>query len=503
MNSNITTNFFSATKVFFKNLFFGFAVILLRIKKSILMMTLPEKRVAILFLVIGLTLTGIKSNQFYRSKTQSVPDVGGSYKEAVAGELKFLNPVSAASDIDQAVSDLIFSSLVKFNSKGNVVYDAAKSYSVSPDNLTYTFVLRDNVYFHNGDLLTPADIIYTVEMIQKPEMQSPLYNQWKDVVVAEGEGGAVTFTLPKAYGPFIYKCDFGILPSNLSPDEFSKKIVGSGPYKYASTKKDGIKFVSLDLTRNGQYYGENHNVKNMEFDFFSSSNDAKTAYDQGGYTGLSGIGSSAENAIDLSFNTSRRLALIPNLRTDKLKDANFRKSLFGSQNFPDKATLSLATLDAPAQRDQAEKIKTQFSAQNVDLSIKYLSLVDFKKALDSKSYELLLNGFDFGHDRDPYVYWHTSQLSNQNYAGYSDLKADISLEDARMTQGSVARNALYDQFFSSLADQSMITFYDPIKFNFVVDGRKLKGTTAISGTDPASRFVGFGNWFMEEKRVRK
>lgn len=462
-----------------------------------------EKKAAILFLIIGLTLTGVKTNQHYEAKTVLVPTVGGTYKEAVTGELKFLNPVSAASDIDQAVSDLIFSSLVKFDPKGNVIYDVAQSHTVSPDNLTYTFVLRDDVYFHDGNKLMPADVIYTVEMIQRPEMQSPLYNQWKDIAVLQDGDDSVTFSLPKAYGPFIYNCDFGILPSYLSPDQFSKKIIGSGPYKYSSAKKDGLTFINLKLTRSDQYYGKNYNIKNLEFDFFAKPDDAKSAYKKGGYTGLSGASSDIINAKNLSFNTTRKLALIPNLRNDKFKDQAFRKNLFSGQKFPDKVNASLTTLDAPAQRDQTEKIKTQFAIQNVDLSIKYLSLIDYKKALDTKNYELLLYGFDSGYDRDPYVYWHTSQLTNQNYAGYSDLKSDIILEDARMTQDSATRNALYDQFFAKLSDQSLVVFYDPIKFDFIVDSSKIKGITAISGCCPYSRFDDFGNWFMKEKRIRK
>src|SRR5512142_3295742 len=53
-----------------------------------------------------------------------------------------------------------YSTLLKYEQSNfpKVVGDVAKSWSVSPDGLTYTFKLYPNVKFHDGSVLTSADV---------------------------------------------------------------------------------------------------------------------------------------------------------------------------------------------------------------------------------------------------------------------------------------------------------------------------------------------------------
>jgi ABC-type transport system substrate-binding protein len=54
-----------------------------------------------------------------------------------------------------------------------LIPDLAESYTTSDDQLTYTFVLRDGVTFHNGRELVASDIKYSIERAVNPETQSP------------------------------------------------------------------------------------------------------------------------------------------------------------------------------------------------------------------------------------------------------------------------------------------------------------------------------------------
>jgi ABC-type transport system substrate-binding protein len=54
-----------------------------------------------------------------------------------------------------------------------LIPDLAESYTISDDQLTYTFVLRDGVTFHNGRELVASDIKYSIERAVNPETQSP------------------------------------------------------------------------------------------------------------------------------------------------------------------------------------------------------------------------------------------------------------------------------------------------------------------------------------------
>ena len=73
-----------------------------------------------------------------------------------------LDPAIADAETDQEISQNIFNGLTKFDLNLNVVADlAAKMPDVSSDGLTYTFTLRKDVTFSNGDKFTSKDVLYS------------------------------------------------------------------------------------------------------------------------------------------------------------------------------------------------------------------------------------------------------------------------------------------------------------------------------------------------------
>ena len=63
-----------------------------------------------------------------------------------------------------------YSLLVRWDATENskIVGDLAKSWTIAPDGLTYTFTLHDGIKFHDGSPLTSADIKATFERIANP-----------------------------------------------------------------------------------------------------------------------------------------------------------------------------------------------------------------------------------------------------------------------------------------------------------------------------------------------
>ena len=82
-----------------------------------------------------------------------------SYDCHSATSFAFLHPVAPH-----------YSTLLKFDAANypQIVGDLAESWTISPDNLTYTFKLRPNVYFHDGSKFTSADVKASYERIIHP-----------------------------------------------------------------------------------------------------------------------------------------------------------------------------------------------------------------------------------------------------------------------------------------------------------------------------------------------
>ena len=77
---------------------------------------------------------------------------------------------STASDsAADRVRNLIFNTLVKKNESFEYVGELAKEIKTSPDSLELTFVLNDNVKFHNGKPFTSADVKYTFDELFKSD----------------------------------------------------------------------------------------------------------------------------------------------------------------------------------------------------------------------------------------------------------------------------------------------------------------------------------------------
>jgi peptide/nickel transport system substrate-binding protein len=190
----------------------------------------------LIFTISGLSILN-DINKYY---TVYVPADGGYLKEGIVGSPRFINPVLAVSDVDHDLSVLIYSGLMKASPDGYLITDLAKSYSISTDGLQYDFVLKDDVYFHDGEKVTTDDIEFTINKIQDSSIKSPKRPSFYDVRLEKLSATEIKFILKKPYAPFLENLTIGILPKHiwngLNSDEFplsqyNVEPIGSGPYK--------------------------------------------------------------------------------------------------------------------------------------------------------------------------------------------------------------------------------------------------------------------------------
>ncbi len=241
-----------------------------------------------LLIIFALGSLGI---QYYWQNTQEVARSGGEYVEAMVGQTRFINPIlSQTNDVDADLSALIFSSLLKTGPDGALKSDLAEGYEISEDKLTYTFHLRQNAYWHDGEKVTADDVVYTIKTIQDESYYSPLIANWKGIRAEKVDDYTVRFILKNAYSPFLNNLTFGVLPRHkweaISANEFplselNFKPVGSGPYQFDSYKKDTSgKIISITLEANEDYYDHAPFIRKVTLKFFSTEDEALTAFNR-------------------------------------------------------------------------------------------------------------------------------------------------------------------------------------------------------------------------------
>lgn len=183
--------------------------------------------------------------------TISIPTFGGTYVEALTEPPTLINPVIALKDNDRLATSLVYAGLVRKDIKGSYSFDHAQNLEISNEGKTYTFTLKPNLEFHNGDPLTTEDVAFTIKLIQSPLVRSPYRIDWNNITTEIIDEKTITFTLPEAYAGFLSNLTIGILPKKLWQDipvdeihlsDLNLNPIGSGPYKIKSNhtrKKSG------------------------------------------------------------------------------------------------------------------------------------------------------------------------------------------------------------------------------------------------------------------------
>jgi ABC-type oligopeptide transport system substrate-binding subunit len=83
-------------------------------------------------------------------------------KFPILGDFGTLDPAQLNAETDSEIAQNVFNGLVKFDNNLNIVADIASAMpTVSADGLTYTFTLRHDVTFSNGDKVTSKDVLYS------------------------------------------------------------------------------------------------------------------------------------------------------------------------------------------------------------------------------------------------------------------------------------------------------------------------------------------------------
>lgn len=225
----------------------------------------------------------------YYSKTQAVANYGGEYIEGIIGQPVHINPILAPSnEVDSDLSQLVFNSLLKYDTNGNIAPDLAESWELSDDKTTYTFHLKRNVLWHDSQNFTASDVLFTVNLISDPAYKSPLRSNWQGIDTELVDDYTIIFKIKNPYVGFLNNLTFGILPKhiwesvppeNFNLAELNLEPIGTGPYKYSSFQKDSKgNILFYKLVSNPNYFEGKPYISKITFNFYADEDAVANAY---------------------------------------------------------------------------------------------------------------------------------------------------------------------------------------------------------------------------------
>lgn len=296
--------------------------------------------IALILLISSLFSLGWR---FYIKNSIEVQAYGGSYTEGLIGSKNLINPILATNDVDRDLIKLIFSGLMKYDEKGELIPDLARSYTIDAEQKTYTFELRENLRWHDGEPLTADDVMFTINSIKDSEYKSPFKNSFSGVQVRKINDKTIQFELEKPFDPFLSILTIGIIPEHLwysvpafgaSLADLNTRPIGSGPYKFAGLTRDSngiIKSYSLEAFED-YHFGEAY-ISELNFKFYQDFDTAVQALQNKNIDGLVYLPTEYKDTIEEKYQLHnlqfpQYTAIFFNPKNNELlNDNDFRKAL--------------------------------------------------------------------------------------------------------------------------------------------------------------------------------
>ncbi|MBI2451072.1 MAG: peptide ABC transporter substrate-binding protein [Parcubacteria group bacterium] len=243
----------------------------------------------IFFFIIFILSGSIYGIRLWNKFSIPAPARGGEVREGVTGEPRFLNPLfSLLNDADQDAVEFIYDGLYEYNNKAELVPSLASGIETENEGKTVILNLRSDIFWHDGEKLSPADVIFTIETIKNPKTRSPLRSLWQDVKVFQSDGGKIKFEFNEPQGNFLEKLTLKILPEHIWKDVLPENIlsvdikthlIGTGPYKFIALKNDDQgRITNLDLEINRRYHKNGPFINKVIFYFYKNENELLDAY---------------------------------------------------------------------------------------------------------------------------------------------------------------------------------------------------------------------------------
>ncbi|GCE49491.1 peptide/nickel transport system substrate-binding protein/oligopeptide transport system substrate-binding protein [Thermosporothrix hazakensis] len=224
--------------------------------------------------------------------------------EVNISEIKTFDPALAtdAPSIDSI--NMVFTGLVQLNDKLEVQGQLAESYQLGPDGVTWTFKLKPDLKFSNGDPLTADDVIYSIDRALQPATKSTTAGIYlglikdaeklqdgkvktligsslkapdaRTVVIQAGSKAAYFLQTLTYVSSYVVNKKIVEKYGDRWTDHISEGV-GAGPFVVSKYNKG----AEIIFERNTNYYGDKPQLKKVVYHFYQNADTAYKAYESG------------------------------------------------------------------------------------------------------------------------------------------------------------------------------------------------------------------------------
>lgn len=213
--------------------------------------------------IIALGLAVVMSLSFAACGAKT-PEAAQASKDsvviAIATEMDTLDPTLGWG---HGNSPILQSTLIRYNAHMELEGDLAADWSVSEDGLSYTFTLRQDAYFNDGEKVTAEDVVFTINKCIADLISADLSYAEKAEIL---DDYTVKVTLRTPVSFFLNTvASIGIVPQHAYDEATygNTPTVGSGPYSFVEWRRQ----EQLILKANENYYGGKPAIENVTIVF--------------------------------------------------------------------------------------------------------------------------------------------------------------------------------------------------------------------------------------------
>ncbi len=437
---------------------------------------------------------------------------------AVSAQPDQLDPHVTSAYASFQVLENVYDTLVVPNAEDLTFEPSlATEWETSPDNLTWTFTLRDGVTFHDGSEFDSADVVYSYNRIIDEEL-SNAYRFENVASVQAPDPQTVVITLSRPTPNLLERIGSfkGMsIVSEGAADEFdlTTEANGTGPFRLESTDAS-----STQLTAFGDYWGGAPSVDGVEFRYITEPAAALTALRNGEVHWTDNVPPQQIEALGddgdvelattasvdywyLSMNYTvppfdnplvRRAIATAVDREEVAEAARFGAARANQTAIPEDSffyydyapfqtdedaaralleqagvttpiTMGLMVTDElPESVTSAQVIADQLEPIGIDVEVEVLDFATWLDRQGQGQFDAFL--LSWLGNIDPAAFYESQHITggSNNYQGYSNPEVDRLLGEASTTVDEQARKGLYDQAAKLIVDDvSYLYLFNP------------------------------------------